>query len=69
MGVDNSTHVTRFCELLKGRTDSKDPIDVYLINTTGRVGTEFDWVEVKLKDKTIQKPKTRFKKLEVRLSL
>lgn len=64
MGVGNSAHVKRFYEFLKGRKEANNPIDVYLLNTTGRVGAEYDWVEQKFGDKTVRIPKTKFQEIE-----
>jgi len=48
MGVSSAAHVVRFYEILKKRVEKGDPIDVYLINTVGRIGAEYEWVEEKL---------------------
>jgi len=63
MGVGNAAHMERFYGFLKERASSNDPIDVYLFNTTGRIGTEFDWVQQQIGDKKLEVPKTRFKEI------
>ena len=64
MGVGNAAHVIRFYGFLKKRVGSEDPLDVYLINTTGRVGTEYDWVDRKLEDRKLSVGKVRLKDVE-----
>ena len=46
MGVGNAEHVKRFYGFLKNRKNTDKPIDVYQLNTTGRIGTEYEWVEI-----------------------
>ncbi len=60
IGVGNAAHVNRFYRFLKEREGTKNPIEVYQINTTGRVGTEYKWVEVKLGKNKISVPKPIF---------
>jgi phosphoenolpyruvate carboxykinase (ATP) len=60
MGVGNAAHVTRFYQFIKARENSDNPVDIYLLNTTGRVGAEYDWVEVELGGQKIKVPKTKF---------
>ncbi|HIE04864.1 MAG TPA: hypothetical protein EYP61_08905 [Candidatus Latescibacteria bacterium] len=67
MGVGNAQHVARFYEFLKERKEGDDPVDVYLINTTGRVGTEYEWIEEKLGDETIRKPKPKLREVDGRI--
>lgn len=61
MGVGNAAHVNRFYEFMEGRAGTENPIDVYLINTTGRVGTQYEWVETVIGGKKIRIPKPKFK--------
>ena len=63
MGVSSAAHVIRFYEFLKKRQEKNDSIDVYLLNTTGKIGAEYEWVEEKLGEKTYWMPRT---KLETR---
>lgn len=63
MGVGNAAHVARFYEFLKERSESDAPVDVYLINTTGRVGAKFNWTEIQLGDQKITIPKTSFEEI------
>ncbi|MEM0017080.1 MAG: phosphoenolpyruvate carboxykinase (ATP) [Candidatus Korarchaeum sp.] len=44
IGVPDSMHVIRFYEMLRKRRE-RDPIEVYVFVTTGRVGAEYRWVE------------------------
>jgi len=67
MGVGSAAHIKRFYKFLKERKESGHPIEVYLINTTGRVGTEYEWEEFKLGDKVIQKPKVKFQEIKGKL--
>jgi len=60
MGVDNAAHVVRFYQFVKDREDSENPTEIYLLNTTGRVGSKYDWVELELGGKRVKSPKTRF---------
>jgi len=55
MGAKNSDHVKRFHGFIQERKNTGNPIDIYLINTTGRVGAEYDWAG--------DVPKTRFKEV------
>ncbi len=43
MGVDNVAHVHRFRDFLRRRLEAGNPIDVYQINTTGKVGASYEW--------------------------
>lgn len=61
MGIGNAEHVKRFHGFMKERVNTDNPIDVYLINTTGKVGAEYDWVEEEFGKEKIQIPKARFK--------
>jgi phosphoenolpyruvate carboxykinase (ATP) len=40
---------------------------VYLLNTTGRVGAEYEWVERQLGEEKVQAPKTKFKEVAGRV--
>ena len=66
MGVGNTQHVVRFYEFLKERKEEGDPVDVYLINTTGRVGTRYRWKEDRLGDETILRPQPEFQDVDGR---
>ncbi len=43
MGVGCASHMHRFRGYLENRARTKDPIEIYQINTTGRVGTNLTW--------------------------
>jgi phosphoenolpyruvate carboxykinase (ATP) len=60
MGVGNAAHVNRFYQFLKERDGTDDPVEVYQINTTGRVGSEFEWTEIELGGERLIVPKTTF---------
>ncbi|MEM4292968.1 MAG: phosphoenolpyruvate carboxykinase (ATP) [Thermoplasmata archaeon] len=62
MGATNAQHVTRFYEFLVARKD--EPVEVYLINTTGRVGAEYEWVEREIGDRKILIPTAKFEEKE-----
>ena len=55
MGATNAEHVKRFHNFIKDRENTDSSIEIYLINTTGRVGAEYDWVD--------GAPKPRFKEI------
>ncbi|MDJ0269014.1 MAG: phosphoenolpyruvate carboxykinase (ATP) [Aigarchaeota archaeon] len=56
MGVLDTAHVVRFYELLRKRYERGDPIDVFQLNTTGRIVAKYRWSEVKLGDRVIMSP-------------
>jgi len=60
MGVGNAAHVHRFHRFLTLREGTDNPIEVFQINTTGRVGAEYDWVEEDVCGAKMKVPKTRF---------
>ena len=61
MGVGNAAHVIRFYEILKKQGEKGQPFDAYLLNTTGRIGAEYEWVDEKLGDKTYKMPRSRLR--------
>ena len=63
MGVGGVEHVKRFHGFMKERLNSGNPMDTYLINTTGRIVAEYDWVEEEFLKKKVQVPKTKFKEI------
>ena len=60
MGVGNAAHVHRFCEFLEKRWEADDPLEVYQINTTGRIGAQYKWEEVTLGGRKLTVPRTVF---------
>jgi len=56
MGATNTDHVVRFYNYLKKRIAQGDPIEVYQLNTTGRIVAKYKWVKKKLGDKEIEAP-------------
>jgi len=67
MGVGNAPHVIRFCQFMKAREHSDNPIEVYLINTTGSVGAKYNWEEVQLGPQEVSVPKTVFQMVGTRI--
>ena len=61
MGVGNAAHVIRFYEFLKKWEASGNPVEVYLINTTGRVGAEYEWVTAEINGEKMEVPRPKFK--------
>jgi len=60
MGVGNAAHVHRFYEFMQERVGTSNPIEVYQFNTTGRVGSRFDWIEQSFDGEKLTVPKTQF---------
>jgi phosphoenolpyruvate carboxykinase (ATP) len=67
MGIGNAAHVNRFYQFLESRQGTSNPIEVYLINTTGRIGTKYEWVKKKLGEEEIDAPKTYFEEKDGRI--
>lgn len=63
MGVGNAAHVHRFHKFMSDRAGTDNPIDSYLINTTGRVGAKYVWTDSKLGDDTVWLAKTLFEEV------
>jgi len=59
MGVSSAAHVVRFREILRKQREKDRPIDVYLVNTTGKIGAEYEWIDEKLGEKTYRMPRTK----------
>ncbi len=64
MGVGSAAHVRRFHEFLRKREGTDNSIEVYLINTTGRVGTDYKWVEIERDGNKVIVPQPVFKEKE-----
>jgi len=60
IGVKPTAHIVRFYEFLKERKENGDPVEVYQLNTTGRIGTEYRWVKQNVDDEEIQVPEPIF---------
>lgn len=60
MGVKSSAHVLRFYKWLKKRKECGDPIEVYQLNTTGRIVVEYKWGKRKVGDREIDFPEPLF---------
>jgi len=56
IGIGDDAHVIRFYEFLKKWKEKGHKIDVYQLNTTGRIVAKYKWVEKKLGNKTIMVP-------------
>lgn len=63
MGVGNAVHVKRFYEFIKKREKTDNPLEVYQISTTGRVGAKYEWKEIHLGSKKVRLPKTKFEEI------
>lgn len=63
MGVGNAAHVKRFHDFIRKREKGDNPLEVYQISTTGRVGAQYDWIEVHIGDKKVKLPKTKFEEI------
>jgi len=61
MGVGNAAHIVRFYEILKKRKKKGSPVDLYLLTTVGRIGSEYEWVEEKLGEKSHMMPRSKLK--------
>jgi len=64
MGVPSAAHIQRFHTFLQERQGTDNPIEVYQINTSGRVGTSYQWVEVERGGKKVTIPKALFEEKE-----
>ncbi len=60
MGVTNAEHLHRFREILHLRRAAGEPIQVYQINTTGKVGAAYEWDTVQLNGEEYEMPRVRF---------
>ncbi len=60
MGVSNTEHLHRFREILYKRYDAGDPIQVYQINTTGKIGAAYEWHTLQLNGEEYEMPRVRF---------
>ena len=56
IGVTDTEHVVRFYKYLKKREEKGDPVEVFVVNTTGKIIAKYRWVEKRLGDKTIMAP-------------
>jgi phosphoenolpyruvate carboxykinase (ATP) len=63
MGVGSAEHVKRFYGFLKERENTEDPIEVYQLNTTGRVGTEYEWREIERGGEAVEVAKPKFEEI------
>jgi phosphoenolpyruvate carboxykinase (ATP) len=63
MGVGNAEHIKRFYGFLEDRKETDNPIEVYQLNTTGRIGTEYEWLEVERNGEKQEIAKTKFQEV------
>lgn len=63
IGVGNAAHVHRFYKFMNDRIATDNPMESYLINTTGRVGARYVWVDTQLGDETVWVAKTLFEEV------
>ncbi len=61
MGVGNAHHVTRLQGFMRKRAEAGDPIEVYQINTTGKIGAKYEWDTVALNGQEYAVPRAIFK--------
>jgi len=64
MGVKSTAHIIRFYEWLKKRKESGNPIEVYQLNTTGRIVAKYRWSVKKIGDEVIDFPEPILTKTE-----
>jgi len=63
MGVPAAAHVHRFHTFLEARLAAGDPIEVFRINTTGRVGAEYRWEPLERDGTTVEVPRVVFEEV------
>lgn len=61
MGVGNAVHVHRLWELIAKRRDSATPVEIYQINTTGKIGAKYEWKTLVLDGEEFTIPQAVFK--------
>lgn len=61
MGISSSEHVHRFRDFIANSVGTDRELEVYQINTTGRIGAEYEWVEGKLGEEEMHLPQVTFK--------
>jgi len=62
MGVGNAPHVIRFYEILKKMKDDGNAVNVFMVNTVGKIGAEYEWVKENLGGKTYTMPAVKLEK-------
>lgn len=62
MGVTSTEHIVRFCQFLRKRKDAGNPVEVYQVNTVGRIVAEYEWVKEKFGETVISVPKVKLEK-------
>jgi len=60
MGVGSAEHVNRFYEFIKEREGTDNPVEVYQLNTTGRVGTAYRWTQIEINGEKVEVPRAIF---------
>ena len=60
IGVKPTAHIIRFYEFLKEREEKNNPVEIYQLNTTGRVGTKYRWVKKNVEGKELTVPEPIF---------
>ncbi len=63
MGVASAEHVKRFYGFLKDRKNTDNPIETYQLNTTGRIGTDYEWVKIERGGERIEVAKAKFQEV------
>jgi len=64
MGVPASAHVHRFYTFLEARSAAGDSIEVFRINTTGRVGANYRWEPLERNGTTVEVPRVIFEEVD-----
>ena len=59
VGVGDEDHVMRFLSFLRRRIERGDPIEVYQLNTTGRIVAEYSWVEAEVYGVKLEVPQPK----------
>ncbi len=57
IGVKDSDHLMRLYRYMLKRIEKGDPIEVYQLNTTGRIVAKYEWVEVEIDGTRLQVPR------------
>ncbi len=60
MGVGNAEHVHRLRDFMLKRANAGDPIEVYQINTTGKIGAKYEWHTMTLDGQEYAVPRAIF---------
>ena len=59
IGVGDEDHVMRFLSFLRKRMERGDSVEVYQLNTTGRIVAEYSWVETEVYGVKLEVPQPK----------